>query len=566
MHALHSILAGIMAWPILFAVAASSQAPGISKHTNEKEQTCRLAGMVVRAADGAPLKSATVRLENGEDREHTIATKTAADGRYELRNVPAGRYKLMVSRNGYVQQEFGQRKPSDPGATFTLSPGQTKTDVVFKLLPSAVISGRVFDADGEPVTGAWVRASRETYHEGQKTIGLFAQATSDDLGAFRLFGLAPGRYFVSAIELRWGQTVGDKEFSGSAGNSGSEQGYARTYYPGTADITRAAAITVKAGDEIPSMDIALKQVTVHRIRGKVLNEVTHKHGQDVNILLMPRTKRQEWDFAGDAQVKKADGSFEIAGVVPGPYTIFARWFDEEEGKDHIAMQSIEVGESDVESLFLTVGTGATVQGRVQWDGKPSLDRDELSVYANPADMMFHGGTAARVDSKQQFTLKNLAAADMRVQVFGVSKDCYIKQITYGQAFVKDDVISVAKGGNPALEITVSSRGARVQGSVTDKDGLPAPGVWAVAVPDGARRSILRLFNSQTTDQYGKFDLHGLAPGEYRIFAWDGIENNAWEDEDFLKPFEGQGTKIEVHDDDARTVNLIAIAVKETGKN
>jgi hypothetical protein len=128
------------------------------------------------------------------------------------------------------------------------------------------------------------------------------------------------------------------------------------------------------------------------------------------------------------------------------------------------------------------------------------------------------------------------------------------------------VISVAKGGNPALEITVSSRGARVQGSVTDTDGLPAPGVWAVAVPDGARRSILRLFNSQTTDQYGKFDLHGLAPGEYRIFAWDGIENNAWEDEDFLKPFEGQGTKIEVHDEDATTVNLIAIAVKETGKN
>jgi len=565
MRALRSILVGITAWPTLFAVATFSQAPGTSKDTNEKEQTCRLAGMVVRAADGAPLKSATVRLENGDDHEHTIATKTTGDGRYELRNVPAGRYKLIVSRNGYVQQEFGQRKPTDPGAAFTLSPGQTKTDVVFKLIPSAVISGRVFDADGEPVTGAWVRASRETYREGRKTIGLFAQVTSDDLGAFRLFGLAPGRYFVSAIEQRWGQIVGDKEFSGSAGNSGSEQGYARTYFPGTADITRAAAITVKAGDETPSIDIALKQVMVHRIRGKVLNEVTHKPGQDVRILLMPRTKRWEWDFAGEAQVKKADGSFEIAEVVPGPYTIIARWFDEEEGKDHSAMQSIEVGETDVDSVLLTLGAGATVQGHVQWDGKPSLDRDELSIYANPADIL-HWGTAARVDSKQQFTLKNLAATDMRVQVFGASKDCYIKQITYGQAFVKDDVISVAKGGNPALEITVSSRGARVQGSVTDKDGLPAPGVWAVAVPDGARRSILRLFSSQTTDQYGKFDLHGLAPGQYTIFAWDGIEDNAWEDEDFLKPFEAQGTRIEVQDDDVTTIKLTAIAAKDTDKN
>jgi len=77
---------------------------------------------------------------------------------------------------------------------------------------------------------------------------------------------------------------------------------------------------------------------------------------------------------------------------------------------------------------------------------------------------------------------------------------------------------------------------------------------------------LRLFNSQTTDQYGKFDLHGLAPGEYRIFAWDGIENNAWEDEDFLKPFEAQGTRIEVQDDDVTTIKLTAIAAKDTDKN
>jgi len=86
--------------------------------------------------------------------------------------------------------------------------------------------------------------------------------------------------------------------------------------------------------------------------------------------------------------------------------------------------------------------------------------------------------------------------------------------------VKEDVINVSKGANPALEITVSSCGARVQGSVVDKDGLPAAGVWVAAVPDEARRTTLRLFKSQTTDQYGKFDLHGLAPGEYKLFAWN----------------------------------------------
>ena len=137
---------------------------------------------------------------------------------------------------------------------------------------------------------------------------------------------------------------------------------------------------------------------------------------------------------------------------------------------------------------------------------------------------------------------------------------------YGQILRKDDMISVAKGANPALEITVSSRGARVQGNIANKDGLPAAGVWVVAVPDEPRRTTLRLFKSQTTDQYGNFDLHGLAPGEYKLFAWEGVENNAWEDEDFLKLFEPQGTRLEVRDAVSTKVNLTAIAIKQTGEN
>jgi hypothetical protein len=156
--------------------------------------------------------------------------------------------------------------------------------------------------------------------------------------------------------------------------------------------------------------------------------------------------------------------------------------------------------------------------------------------------------------------------DFRVQVSGASKDCYIKQITYGQTFVKDDLIGVSKGANPLLEITISSRGARVQGTVTNNDGLPAAGVWVVAVPDEPRRASFRLFKSQTTDQYGRFDVHGLAPGNYKVFAWDGIESNAWEDEEFLKPFEQLGTAIEMRDLDSTTLALKLMGTKNVVNN
>jgi protocatechuate 3,4-dioxygenase beta subunit len=554
-----------MLFASLLSLHSYAQAPVPSKNEKEKETTCRISGMVVKLVDGAPLKGATVRAENGEDREHTIATKTGADGRFELRNIPAGRYKLMVSRSGYVAAEYGQKKPSDPGAAFSLSSGATKKDLLFRLIPAAVIAGRVFDEDGEAVPDAIVTASRETYHEGRRTLATTAEAFTDDLGSFRLFGLAPGRYYVSATERKWDQVVGDREFSGSAGQN-AEQGYAKTYYPGTPDISRAAAINVKEGDEISGTDIALKQVAVHRVRGRVLNQVTHKPGQDVVVLLIPRTKRLEWNEGGQQEVKKADGSFEISNVVPGPYTLFAYWFDQTEGKNHSAAQKIDIGESDVEGVLLTIGAGATVSGRVVWEGKPSLERDELSINVSPAEEMPMWAGQARVDANQQFTLKDLVEGDFRVHLSGISKDCYVKQIAYGQTFVKDDVISVSKGPNPGLEITVSSRGARAQGNVTDKDGLPAAGIWVVAVPNEVRRANFTLFKSQTTDQYGQFDLHGLAPGSYKFFAWDGVESNAWEDEEFLKPFESQGQEIEVHDMDTVKLSLTLIGTKSTGNN
>ena len=535
-----------------------SQAPDASKDAKEAEKTCRILGMVVKLADGTPIKNATVQLDHLEDRQRTIATKTTGDGRFELKSVPAGQYKLTVMRNGYVSAQYGQKKSSDPGAIFALSAGETKKDLMFRLIPAAVIAGRVFDEDGEPVPGASVTALRETYSEGRRILATSGYAETNDLGAFRLFGLSPGRYYLSATER--GQVVGDKEFTRSSGQTG-ERGYARTYFPGTPDVARAAAINVREGEEIPGTDIALKEVTVHRVRGKVLNQVTHKPGQEVMVALTPRTNRQEWDFGRQDEVSKADGSFEIGNVVPGAYTIMAFWFDANEGKSDSAAQKIDVGEGDVDGVELIIGTGATVQGRIVWEGKPSLERDELLIHASPTETAFVWGGGGRVDANGQFVLKDMMAGDLRVQVFGASKDCYVKQITYGQTFVQDDVIGLSAGANPALEITLSSRGARVEGNATDKDGLPAAGVWVVAVPEEARRKNFRFFKSQTTDQYGRFDLHGLAPGNYKFFAWEGVERNAWENEDFLKAFEHQGKEIEVRDLDSVTLRLDLIGTK-----
>ena len=95
-------------------LAQTSPNPASNAKANAGEETCVVSGIVIRGLDSAPLKNATVQLVSGEDREHTIATRTTADGHFELRNIPSGRYRLKVSRDGYVEQEFGQKKPHRP--------------------------------------------------------------------------------------------------------------------------------------------------------------------------------------------------------------------------------------------------------------------------------------------------------------------------------------------------------------------------------------------------------------------------------------------------------------------
>jgi hypothetical protein len=219
-----------------------------------------------------------------------------------------------------------------------------------------------------------------------------------------------------------------------------------------------------------------------------------------------------------------------------------------------------VGNANVDGLALTVGAGANVSGRILWDGQPSLENNELTVTARPADMgwNFWGGGRARVDAANSFLLKDMSEGTYFAEIFGESKDCYIKDVRYGASSGLDEGFTIARGTRESLEITVSSRGARVQGAVADADGLPAAGVQVVLVPEETRRTLHRLYKSGTTDQYGHFDIRGIAPGDYKLFSWEEIESGAWEDPEFLKPFEDKGEKISVQAGETKSANLTAI--------
>ncbi len=128
----------------------------------------------------------------------SIATRTTADGQFGLKNLPAGQYSLLVSRNGYVTTKYGQKKPSDPGSKLALRPGQTIRDLVFRLERAAVITGRVFDEDGEPMSRVNVAAMRQGFFREKKRMWDEGNTETNDRGEYRIYGLPAGRYYLSA--------------------------------------------------------------------------------------------------------------------------------------------------------------------------------------------------------------------------------------------------------------------------------------------------------------------------------------------------------------------------------
>jgi protocatechuate 3,4-dioxygenase beta subunit len=537
-----------------FAYHASAQSPG--PNPTPKKEECSIAGMVVKLAGSEPLTKARVHLESLEDRTRAISTVTNAGGRFELKGIDPGRYRLTVSRVGFVTQEYGQKKTDGPGAVLSLRPGQEIKDLLFRLIPSGVIAGRILDEDGEPLPSVNVTAAREVYSEGKRALSVGGTVETNDLGEYRLFGLSPGRYFVSAVYPRFSRSAGDED---SASSELEQQGYAKMYYPGTADAGKAIAIVVQGGEEIPSVEILLRKVLVHRIRGRVYNQITHKPGTGTNLLLMPKTNRREWDSVQPASVEKPDGSFDIPDVLPGSYALTAFWFDE--GKIFSTRMPVEVGNADVEGLALTIAPGMNINGQIIWDGKPALEKDELTVRPKPVDLNLGFQGPTRVTQGNFFTLKDVGEGTYHAEIAGESKDCYIKDVQYGASNVLEDGFTVVRGAPATLEITISPRGARVQGAVSDADGLPAAGVWVVLVPEAKHREQYRLYKTQTTDQYGHFDLRGIPPGEYKLFSWDEVEMGAWEDPEFLKPFEEKGERIALQEGDQKMLKLVSIRTK-----
>ena len=573
-------------------------------------------GVVLRVGTGDPIARASVTLVRATvapQQSSSISSVLTDDrGRFQIKDVDPGNYRIVAARNGFARQEYGQRSLNRSGTIISVRPSQPIQDIEIKLTPAPTISGRAVDMYGEAQPGITIQALRSTYDaNGKRTLQQVQTARTNDLGEYRLYWLNPGRYFISATGVKstmetmfstltqtasQAPTPQDAQAmnqlsglygSGAPGNEVTDPGFSLVYYPGTPDITQATLVDLQPGTEI-RVDFNLVRSPRFRVRGQVIDVTTGRPPQMATLSISPRTASNDSSpldalIGGALQGNKYNtqtGEFEVRDVAPGSYWLMvqtqptvapgargaAPTFDPAAVLSSInrAQVPLEV-DRDIDNLSVTVTPGITIPGRIRIEGNPPAAQN---LYSRLIPMLQTGGgsvlTAALQGSIPRpaaadgtFSLTKITPGNYKLVVNGLDPTMYIKDASIDRTDVLQG-IAIGNRVDGALEIVLSTNAGQVDGTIVDAAGKPVSGVQAVLIPDRLRNRS-DLFKTATSGANGRFTMRGITPGDYKLFAWEDIEPFSYFDSDVLRPFEALGKTVHIQENSKETVEVKIIS-------
>jgi hypothetical protein len=450
------------------------------------------------------------------------ATTSNTDGHFLLKDVVPGRYQFFATRAGFVNQQY-QAKGTDDGAVLSLKPGETVSDVLFRMIVSGVVTGRVTNEDDEAMIRVQVVALRGPSEEEiedeapfsarKRDLRAVSSAQTDDRGQYRIFGLKPGEYYIKALDsfepdrgIPVDESYWVQQFLGSE--------YSAVYYPGVTQASQAQVILVKPGDEVQA-DFSMQRTKTAEIAGHVIG--LDGPAKKAWVILTPTGVDESGIDRQDTTDEK--GAFRIRGVPPGSYVIAVLEKDEV-GSVYAprGQQKIEVSGENIESITIALSSGLSLQGRVTvaGAGSPALDRTSVDLIGIGEDEQLFGNGSVKKDGT--FEIKSVTDGNYALAVEGLENNWYVKSARLGGDEILDKGLQLEKGGSGGrLEVVVSSASAQLEGSVSDHDGSVIGAHVRIAPEPETPYNRFHL-HSVRTDQSGHFFLTGLAPGKYRVLA------------------------------------------------
>jgi hypothetical protein len=504
------------------SLLAQSSAPSDKKASEDPASApCTVTGRVVAAAEGSPLKSALVALMQEHSRLHNqiYATTSDVDGRFIFKDIPPGRYRFFANHIGFVEQHY-KAGNDDTGPLLSLRAGEKVSDALFRMTAAAVITGRVSNEDGDAMPRVQIVALRRPNEEETEDEPPFllrkmqmqavSSAQSDDRGQYRIFGLKPGEYYIrveDSFEPSRNVVVEDFWLKEELGSE-----YASVYYPGVTQFSQAQVIPIKAGEEV------LADVLMHRVKTvEVAGHVIGANGPAADALVQIEPVEVNYSGFDRSDTTDEKGSFRLSNIPEGSYFITVYKRGDGSRYESRARQKIEVSGDNAASLTISLGGGATIQGRVKVDGPSSVVLDRISVLLMPVEEEGQLGGHSEVKKDGTFEMTSVPDANYAVSVLGLEHDAYVESVRCGPDDLLEKGLQVEGNSPGKIEVVISSNSAELEGSVSDDDGVVI-GAHVRVAPDPARPYNRFRLHRAITDQLGNFSLTGLAPGKYRVSA------------------------------------------------
>jgi hypothetical protein len=496
---------------------------------------------------------------------------TDAQGRFVATNVEAGGYRITVAANGYARQDYGQKAFGTPGTIVNVAAGQPLKDIVVRMTPAGNVTGRISDDSGRPAVGAQVQLLRTNYGpNGQKLFQAAGTTRTNDRGEYRLYWVTPGKYYLSASSGS-GPT---RPVDGGTGESpnGLSESYALTYYPGAADLKDASSIEVQAGVELSAIDFNVPVQQLRKVRGRVIDSRTGQRPAAANLSIASRSLTGGGFTSGAfSAYNPADGTFEIANVAPGSYTITAQIQDPNQRITPLpssapdrpsASAPVTVASTDVDGVVLNIVAPVSIPGRLVVEGQQlssvqGFERIRVQL-SQPNNEPFSSTPQFQtLNSDGSFREDNALPGQYRLSVLLMPPDFYIKEALFDQTDVLNKLLAFNGSVPTPLDIVLSPKAGQIEGTLMNDRHEPAAAIQVVLIPD-LHRERTDLYKTSLSAANGKFNMRGITPGDYKLFAWESVELFAYYDSDFVQKYESQGKPVHITESGKLTVEVSAI--------
>jgi len=484
-----------------------------------------------------------------------IVATSDEDGNFRFKEVPPEKYLIRI------WEPPGFLSTPREILSLTLGADQHLDGIVFRVTPRGNISGRILGVDGRPLAGATVEAACLVYREGEPKLENCAgwRATTDLQGNYRLFWLAPGNYYIRT------------EYHPSM-----DYDPPKVYYPGTLESNRATSIPIKPGAELTGIDFSLvvpPNVPHFNVTGKIVGLPPADADKSIPYIhLMPHDKAAEWKDLLYTNVASdiTGGNFHIRGIASGVYELWAE-FRDDNGLRYTARATVTVAGSNLEGVIAGVVPVVDLRGRLLFDGKPP--EKPLGKYDGPPQVRGIDGTPKYAGSQSEtkgiqfnkttgeFTLFRVPAGRYKLD--------YCPPFDFANGFIADirqgnrsilDGFNVDTDSNQPIDVLISSAGGTIDGVAVGANSNPYAGAKVVLDGTGANWC---AFGTLISDKEGHFSIPKLAPGQYKVYAWEKLpEGDPWLNGSFMRRYELLGQTIDVSAGKTSSIQIKTIPGEE----